>query len=41
MEKFLTPFSMLTGSGSAKAYLVIGALVALALAANRKQKQSP
>ncbi|MFZ6798829.1 hypothetical protein [Undibacterium sp. Di24W] len=40
MEKFLAPFSMLNGSGSTKAYLVIGALVALALAASRKSKQS-
>lgn len=40
MDKFLTPFSMLTGAGSTKAFLVIGALVALAIAANRKQSQA-
>ena len=38
MDKFLTPFSMLNGAGSAKAYLVIGVLVALAIAAGRIQK---
>lgn len=38
MDKFLTPFSMLTGSENTKVYLVIGALIALAIAANCKQQ---
>lgn len=40
MVKFLTPFSMLNGAGSTKAYLVLAGLIALALAANRKQPQT-
>jgi hypothetical protein len=38
MDKFLAPFPMLTGSSGGKALLVIGVLVALAIAAKQKSQ---